>query len=1330
MRNVLVCTVIFLTIFQTSFGQAYKYIGVTEGLSDRRVLSIQKDKSGFMWFLSYAGIDRYDGKNIKHYRLQSDEGYISFYSERTILKADTTGLVWAVGPEGELFKYHHSIDNFVQMQLPEHVVSAKTLNLIKMTDFNEVWYCHKDYCYIYNQDTRNIQQIEFDHQHKHITSIYQFDKETYYIGSDDGICQVTIRDGKLYSSRCMIPNNVCTLPTIIYVHPATNLLFAGSEISGLTVYDLTTRKIVKSYSFLKDFPITSFQPYGDSLILVPTRGAGVQEYNLQSKKLELGLYSDFQEANKMNGNNIRALYIDAHQRIWMSVYARGITIYDRTLPDYKWYKKYIGNTNSLNDDLVNAVLEDSEGDIWFATNNGISLYRVEEDTWEHLFPWNKSEVESMKNSIFLSLCEISPGKIVTGGFMTGVYHIDKATMKVSLQTPETYIPDKENPTFTNKYIRVIYRDSEGLIWTGGNNYLGCTNSKTREFKYYQINDPATCIVEMSPEMLLIGTGDGIYRLNKGTDEVEKMRLPFASQQINCMYYHPCGDLYIGTTNSGLVILRTDGNYEIYLYNTSALLSNTVNTIVPKNEHEIIVATEQNIALFYNKTKEFVNWTSDQGLIEANFTPRAGIHTSRGTFIFGSNNGAVEWKENMKLPHYKKSEILFDQILMGDEHIPQNILHQINEHVADATNQLVQQGEIPIVSIHISTIDYNSPQYTFFRWKLTGKYEYWNKLEKENWLEFRKLEPGEYLLCVQNVSKENDRVLGEKMLKIIVKPSLWFSKGAILTYLISFCCIFALVFRYMIFRRERKIAAEKDRFLIDTVHGIRTPLMLAKSAMDEVMKQQELPTQSYNYLQMANYSVEKLCIMAMNLLNIEKMRKNKKVYVEYCDVNNIVQRLVKPFLSIVEHDHIRIQFISPKDEEIMAWIDISKIELIFYNLISNLIRQTSPNNVIYLSVYKDKRRWGINVTNCHELISVPLGVIPKKGLNRMNRGEMDAELHLISRLVKRHHGMMHYKVMPPTSYLFEVSFPVTHFYYIKQNGRNESLRDDDDFFSSLPTCPELMPLKELASVEKLGYILLIDEHTEALDFFHNSLGKDWRISTARSAEVALELVAEHEPDIIIASSNVTRMEHGDLCTILKSNVNTSHIPVILITSDDDRDTVQECFSQRADHYVEKPYDLFVIKSILYNILENRQQLHDRLSKVDQVHNLKEIKQANIEQETKFLSTVKEVIRAHVDNPDFGVDELCAQMGMSRTNLYNKIKSLTKSSLSTLIRDARMQRACEMLLSDKYNITEVCDRLGFNELKYFREVFKKYYGVTPSEYIKAHSNEVEKDVDKEE
>ena len=1321
MRNVLLCIILALTTIHSSFGQAFKYISVTEGLSDRRVLSIQKDRAGFMWFLTYTGIDRYDGKNIKHYRLQSSDGYISFYSERNILKTDTLGRVWAIGPEGQLFKYNPSTDNFTQMQLPEEVVATKSLNLVKMTDFNEVWYCHNDCCYIYNLDSGHIQQIEFDHKHKHVTSIHQSGKDTYYIGSNDGICRIVLRDGKMHSSHCMISSELCTLPNVIYCHPATNRLFAGSEITGLIVYDLTLKKTEKQYTFLKDFPITSFQPYRDSLILIPTRGAGVQQYNFQQEKLEQLFYADFHEPNKMNGNNIRALFVDNHQRIWMSVYGRSITVYDHTLPNYKWFKNHTGNNHSLNDDLVNAVLEDSDGDIWFATNNGLSLYRVAEDTWSHLFPWDRSEVESMKNSIFLSLCEISPGEIVTGGFMTGVYHIDKATMKTSLQIPQTQLPDKDNPFVTNKYIRVIYKDSEGLVWTGGNNYLGCTNLRTKEFTYYRVGNAVTCIVEQNPNTLLIGTGNGIYRLDKRKGEVKNMRMPFASQQINCMYLHPCGDLYIGTTNSGLAILRTNGEYEFYLYHNSALLSNTINTIVPKNEHEIIVATEQNLALFNNKTKEFTNWTEDQGLIKANFNPRAGIHTSRGTFIFGSNNGAVEWMDNMKLSHHEQAEILFDQILMENQYASNSIINQVNVHTPGSINELHLPKGLHSIGLHFSTIDYNSPQYTSFRWKLEGKYEYWIKVGKENWLEFRDLKPGEYILHVQNISKEDNSVLGERMLKIVVTPSFWVSNAAVVLYLIILILLFVAVFRYIIFKKEQKVVSEKDRILIDTVNGIRTPLTLVKSAMNEVMNQQDLTPQSYNYLQTASYSIEKLNIMAMNLLNIEKMRKDNNVSVEYQDVNRLVRKFVKPFASLIEHDHLSIQFTSQGEEGMFAWVDIGKIELIFYNLMSNLIRQTPPNRTVYLSVYKDLKRWGIVVSNSHELLSAPSET--GESFRHMDEEGMDDELQLIYSLVRRHLGNLTYRGMPPANYLFDVSFPVKHPYYVKQEKTDDSLQGTSGILSQLPMCPELMSLDKLASVEKWGYLLLVDEHVEALDFFHNSLSAEWRISTARSAAIALELVDEHEPDVIIVSSSVSLMESGDLCTMLKSNVNTSHIPLVLIASDEDRDAIQGCFTQRADYYVTRPYDLFVVRSILYNILANRNQLQERLSKADRVHHLKDIKRANIEHEAKFLTEVKEVILAHVDDPSFGVDELCAQMGMSRTNLYNKIKGLTNLPLSTLIRDARMQRACEMLLSDSYNIAEVSDRLGFSETKYFREVFKKHYGITPSDYIKRHKGEVD-------
>lgn len=1317
MRFYITYIIFYLTTICSAFGQAYKYIGVTEGLSDRRVLSIQKDKAGFMWFLTYTGVDRYDGKNIKHYRLLSNDGYISFYSDKNTLKTDSQGNIWVISSNGDLFKYIPINDNFIQIQLPEEITSS-SLTFVKMTEWGKIWYCHKECSYIYDVYTKKLHRIELSHKHRYVTSVFQMNDTTFYLGSNDGVCQTIIKEGEVVSTNCLISHEQCQLPRSIYIHPTSNRLFAESESNGLIVYDLTLKKMEKQFPYLKDFPISGFYHYDTNQLLIPTQGAGVYRYNLLEEKLQQHFYANTLEPNKMNGNNIRSLYIDDEQRIWMSVHARGITIYDPNSPDYKWYKNHLGNTSSLNDDLVNAVLEDSDGDIWFATNNGLSIYNPSQDTWKHLFSWDNTTIETMRNSIFLSLCEIEPGTIVTGGFMTGVYSIDKKSMNINLMTPQSY-KLTNNPNITNKYIRVIYRDKAGLIWTGGNKYLGCTDKKNRTFKHYLIDNAITCIQELDSTTLLIGTGNGMYRFNKNKQQISQMRMPFASQQINAIYLHSNGDLYIGTMNSGLVILRSNGEFEQYLQQTSSLLSNTINTIVPKNETELILATEQNIVQFNTQTKKFINWTDDHGLIKTNFNPRAGIHTSRNTFIFGSNIGAIEWDDSMKLPQHKTTSIFFDQILIENEHAihDANILKSASK--MDSITQLCLSPNQRNISIHASTIDYNAPQYTYFQWKLDGKYNYWNKLGKDNWLQFRDLQPGEYTLNIQNIATENKNVLSERALKIIVKPTFWQTTWALLFYFIGIVALFTAILQYLWMRKQQKNSSEKDKFLIDTVNGIRTPLILVKSAMNEVMKQEEISAQSYNYLQTACYSTDKLNIMTTNLLNIERMRKEKKIHVQYHDVNQLIRKYIKPFASLIEHDNISIQFVNQEEQTLQAWVDTTKIELIFYNLMSNLIRQTTPGKIIYISIYTEAQRWGINICNSQELMNPTFATSEmSNNIRHMNKGKMDSELHLIDQLVKRHHGKMNYTAIKPSNYLFSISFPTKDSHFIKQAPSVSSEEYLTGSLLSLTNPPKLLKLEELVSNDKLGYILLVGENPETLEFLNNSLCKEWKISSARSIVIALELIEEHEPDIIIISSGLPKWGEFDLCSIIKSNINTSHIPIILITSDDDKETIQNSFKLRADHYVTNPHDLFVIHSILNNILENRHQLRDRLSKADQVHNLKEIKQANVEQETKFLTEVKQVISANINNPHFNVDELCALMGMSRTNLYNKIKSLTNQPLNALIRDARMKRAGEMLLSEKYNITEVCELLGFSELKYFREVFKKIYGMTPSEYIKHH------------
>lgn len=1318
MRFYIACVILYITTLCPAFGQAYKYISVTEGLSDRRVLSIQKDNTGFMWFLTYTGIDRYDGKNIKHYRLQSNEGYISFYSEKNILKIDKHGRTWAIGPEGELFKYIPVLDRFVEVKLPAEVKN-NPLELVEMTDFGEVWYCFSDFCYVYNQDTETLRRITFDHQHKHITCLYQYDKNSYIIGSNDGVCRTIIDGEKPVVAECIISAAKGGIPQFLYVHAPSKRLFIGNEQTGLTVYDLTLGRVEHTYSHLKDFLISNIVQYNEKQLLISTRGAGVYLYDFQRSVLEHFAYAEYEIPLRMNGNNIHALYVDEDKRVWMSAYGRGITYFDENLPSYTLYRHYIGNKNSLSDDLVNAVLEDSDGDFWFATNNGLSIYFPKTEIWQHLFQWDKSKPETLKDCIFLSLSEISPGRIVAGGFMTGVYVIDKKTMETRNITPLSYKRSK-NPNFSNKYIRVIYPDKEGVIWTGGSQYLGRTDKINKTFQDFFIGKAITCILEKDPTTLLIGTGDGIYRFDKRTFKKEKLRMPFASQQINTMYLHTNGDLYIGTTNSGLVILHKNGEYNIYRYQTTALLSNTINTIVPVDDNQIIIATEQNIALFNIQKGTFRNWTNDQGLITANFSPRAGIHTSRGTLLFGSNGGAVEWSDTMRISKRDTTKVIIDLIMIENQQSvsPVDSIEGIAQ--LDSITELCLTHKQNSISIHLAAIDYGNPQYTYLHWKLKGRYDYWSLMNEDNRLQFRDLKPGEYTLQIQNISREDYRILGEKVLRIKVLPSFWQSNWGNLFFLLCAGLLVFIVKHYIKVRRKQKGTELTNRTLVSAVSNVRAPLALIKSISNEVMQHEALTDKGNNYMQLVVYCAEKLNLMANNLLNVELESNIQRLKVEQYDLNELIRHYVSFFDPLIKQEQITVQF-EDCGEKLPVWIDLKKIDLVVCNLLANLLKNTAKDGTIYLSVSMQEKNWCMSLHNRENTSrEMKENTTVNEHVAHMNQKQLNEELYVLQRLVHAHRGTLECRVYPSSKYTFKVTVPLKHISYFKQKPQRSKTHKIAPTFTHTNIQSQLMPhpIKGTVSTQKKGHILLMEEDAEVLTFLDNALCDEWNISMSRSVKVALGHVHEFQPDIIIASIVSTQNIGNDFCSILKSDMNTSHIPIILMTTDDDKEHVMNGFMYRADYFITKPFDLPVLRAILTNILENRRMLQERLTQVDVVHNLKEIKNVNVEQESKFLSDVRKMIKDHIDDPNFSVDELCSLMGMSRTSLYSKIKTLTHSSPSDIVREIRMQRACDLLLSEKCNIMEVSDRMGFSEPKYFREVFKKHFGISPSEYIKKH------------
>jgi YesN/AraC family two-component response regulator len=250
------------------------------------------------------------------------------------------------------------------------------------------------------------------------------------------------------------------------------------------------------------------------------------------------------------------------------------------------------------------------------------------------------------------------------------------------------------------------------------------------------------------------------------------------------------------------------------------------------------------------------------------------------------------------------------------------------------------------------------------------------------------------------------------------------------------------------------------------------------------------------------------------------------------------------------------------------------------------------------------------------------------------------------------------------------------------------------------------------------LLIVEDNPDLRHFLHQSLAETYRITEAQNGQEAMEEIARKQPDLIISDIMMPVMRGDDLCQTLKSNMATSHIPVILLTALGDHDSILHGLDIKADSYVVKPFDIDILKANIASILSNKEFIRQRFAQLNyRTEDLpKEVKETpGLDLDQEFLTKATALIRKNLGK-DFNVDDLCQEMGMSRSSLYNKVKALTDHSPSDFIRQVRMKEAAILLKSRKHTVAEVSDMMGFSDPKYFTETFKKHYGVTPSAYMK--------------
>ena len=1347
MKKLLLSLCLLFSLVYTATAQLYQYLHPSDGLGSRRVLGIEKGHKGFLWFLTHEGIDRYNGQEYVHYPLTAHGKTLNAFPNLNTLHTDSTGIIWEIGKSGQLFRYNTRQDRFdlvfdLAQEIPCHSRLPLNATYLDRTA-HRIWLCTDQQQYLFDMKQHTLTALD-NPVEATVNCLTRAHGNLYFLGTDQGIRAVRLDRQRLETVALPELDHI-PIVTYLYYHAPSQTLIIDTLVDGLSLYHIPTRRLTDIPDGLHDINVNAIvdDPLHPQQLWIATNGDGVYQLNLTTQTLSRSLQTDLDRANQMNGNIILDLYLDEEHRLWMAVYPVGITVYSAQHPGYQWIQHAFDNPNSLVDNQVNFLLEDSEGDLWYATNNGLCFYRPSTGRWTSLLSDTATRSKTgtrpvPANRVFLTLCEIRPGVLLAGGYMSGVYTLDKRT----LTTRYFQFPLKPHPSDSlslvqqkpDKYVRCLYKDSRQHIWVGGYYYLKDYHPGTQEIHTEPVEFPITCLAEKDSTHLWVGTMNGLFLYHTQHHTWEPIELGTCPRCINTLYPAPDGTVYVGTHGSGLWTYHPrTGQRNHFDTRHSALVSDNIYCILPAANGDLMISTEKGLSRYHRSRQTFTNWTREQGLLSTTFHPAAGIATRNGQFLFGCADGAIQLADSLLTPEPFRSRMVFSNFqLLYHPMVAGEAGSPLTDNIDD-TRALRLRHDQNTLSLDVSSINYDQPSHILFSWKLEGFYDEWTTPTEENRIRYTNLSPGDYQLRVRSILSDDNRVLEERSLRFTITPPWWATGWAYLLYFGLLLGLGGIVMRYLWLWRDRNQSKQKIRFFLQTAHDIRTPLTLIKAPLNELLKREPLSEEGKAQIELALQNTDQLSELAGNLINFEKEELYRSdAYVIRVDLQTYLHSQWEPFKGYAQKLQVTLQFQADFNQQ-EVWIDPNKMDSILRNLLTNALKYSRPGGIVTLQAHCDDTRWYLRITDTG--IGIPSQEQPKL-FHRFFRGRNAEDgtipgsgigMMLTYKLVERHQGTIRMQSEENRGTTFSLSFPMESpkYHYrteaIEQTQATTQATTQPDADATVMSShePTLTPATDEKteapnSTTPKKSILVVEDHAELCAFLLNTLAADYQVSGATNGREALEQVKQQQPDLVLSDVMMPVMSGDELCHRLKNDLETSHIPVILLTALSDKESILKGLQTQADKYIVKPFDLDVLKADIASVLANRERMRKRYA---QFHFEAGDRSDNpgLDPDQAFLLKAAEFIRNQAGR-ELNVESLCEAMHMSRSSLYNKIKALTQDSPSDFIRKVRLNKACQLRKSQRYTIAEVADLVGFNDPKYFTDIFKKYYGMTPSAYMK--------------
>ena len=1346
MRNIgLLLMFIFCLTAQNMMAQRGKLFNSDNQLSSNLATQVFQDSNGFIWIATRNGLNVYDGYNFMVIRKTKEDNRGLSSNYINCITQDAQGHI-LLGTNNSLLLYNgKSFANIPLLDTNNQPISTYVTQVYRLKN-NDIAVVTSGYgimvkkedaeaCYAIKGEVENL---------KFIHKILEDKEGRLWIILENGKLFRADKKGKLTKQ---IPGTETLEAQDIKQDRKGNIYLATKE-NGLYILKQGSTIFTKIPG-IANLPIDNIYISRDQRIYIGCDGMGIFVYNpVTGITLDNPLFS-----RKINlaKTKVTSIIEDFTGNIWVSMMQKGVLMQPQTQCDFNYMGFRLGNRNVIGENSVTSLCVNQGNQVWVGTDkDGLYLFDLKTGSINgHFF----------NNTTVLALCKDQKGRTWVGTYTDGIGFIDAG----GSFHPFNLGFGKQIGIFD------IQKDPQGNVWfaTMGEGLFRLSpdgNIKQWKAQYGADNNlkknsiPNDYLAKLSiskdGKRVFVATSVGLacydQQKNSWTSTFGGVNCLNKGCFSHCVYSDSKNRVWFGTEDGAICYDPKKGFAHPKIYNTELGLSdNSVASIIEDYKGRIWIGTTCGLNQVDTEKGTINKYYSDNGLQSNEFSDAAACTIWGGKMLVMGGTGGINWFDTDKVKqHPWQAKVTISGLLVGNKPVARDMesgIYTITDKGVYNSDKFSLSYDDNTFTIQLSTLTYNNVEQISYAYSIND--EDWRTIQPGlNELSFSHMPAGTYKFRVKAICNGYETPVKE--FSIIVHPAWYASIWAKLCYLLVFLGLCLLYIKHRKRKMEDQLVLQqhihaeemgeaKLKFFMNISHEIRTPLTLILTPLFTLIKEDKDAHRQGIYDMMRKNS-ERILHLINQMMDLRKIDKGQMVMrMSETDMVAFIGDEYKLFCQQAVAKSIQFTF-EHEDEALPVWIDSDNFDKVLMNVLSNAFKFTPAGGRIRITLSHSPHHVRIAIKDSGKGIQEDkLETIFQRfyqsttSSNDRNVGT-GIGLDLTRSLVELHYGTI---TAANNNTLDEADWKEGSQFLITLPLGNEHLKPEE-----MTDAPEPQAAEEIKALEenieeeneenaangteeefmsKVKSTIAVVEDDEAIrDFLKTQLQETYNILTFCNGKEALPEIIKQKPDLVISDIMMPEMDGNTLCTKIKNNVNTNHIPVILLTAMSREEDQLTGLQSGADAYVVKPFNMDILRRTIINLLNVRRTLKNKFMGNERQSDRQIAIEKTLSPKDQLMEQVMKVINDNMDNEDLSVDMIAREVGLSRVHLHRRMKELTNQTPHAFIRNTRLQYAEKLLSHSNKTITDIMYACGFSNPASFSTMFKNFYGSSPRDYMQAH------------